>query len=697
MNPFDLSAKLSLFLSLTIVAAAQTYLYHICPNTTTFPINSTYQNNIDSVLTSLSTNTYLQDGFSRDSTGNPPDEVYGLSLCTAGLSSDICNTCVSKATTDTVQRCPVEKTAIVWYDECLLQYSSQNIFSTMMDSPTVYLVNTQNITDQERFNELLAKTMNETITEASTNQKGAQKFAVKEVNFTAFETIFTFSQCTPDLSAVDCNRCLQTAISQLPMCCAGLQGGRILMPSCSVRYEIYPFYNVTGYQREVYPYYNTTVIGEFPTSAPPPPPSATPPPLSTTIPEEGKGNKTTRVKVIASVSASIIGVLLVTFTIYTLWKRKFGSNGTEQILHTSQEVRLLNLRRQLGDNHSGQDIHNEMALNSKDCPAFSFVTIYEATKHFSYDSKLGKGGFGSVYKGTLPDGKEIAVKRLSRTSGQGLQEFMTEVTLIARLQHRNLVRLLGCCLEKTEKLLIYEYMPNKSLDVFLFDSNMGILLDWKKRFNIINGVARGLLYLHEDSRLRVIHRDLKASNVLLDYEMNPKISDFGMARIFGGNDINNTNRVVGTYGYMSPEYAMEGLFSVKSDVFSFGVLVLEIISGKRNNRFYVSKEGESLLTFAWKLWSEGQGLELVDTSLVQSSVAAEVLKCIHIGLLCVQDDPIERPTMSSVVVMLGSDISLPVPKHCAFSVGQFVAKSATSVVVKDCSVNEVSLSNVSPR
>ncbi|WCJ20313.1 cysteine-rich RLK (RECEPTOR-like protein kinase) 25 [Euphorbia peplus] len=698
MNPFDLSVTLSLFLSLAILTAAQPPLYHICPSTTTFAINSTYRNNIDSVLTSLSKNTYLQDGFSRDSYGNPPDEVYGLSLCTAGISSDNCKNCVSNATKDIVQRCPVEKNAIVWYDFCLLHYSSQNIFSSMMDYPRIYMLNVQNITDQERFTKLLVKTMSETITEASSNQKGAPKFAVKEANFTAVHTLYTFAQCTPDLSAPDCNQCLQTAVSLLPECCAEKQGGRISMPSCNIRYEIYSFYNVKGHPREVYPYYNTTVIGELPTSTPSlMPPTPARPPL-TTIPEEGKGDRTTRIKVIASVSASVVGVSLLTLTIYTLWKRKIKSNGMEETSHTSQEVRLLNLRRQLGDDHSDQDIRVDMALNSKDCPEFSFDTIYEAANHFSDDSKLGEGGFGSVYKGKLRDGKEIAVKRLSRTSGQGLQEFMTEVTLIARLQHRNLVRLLGCCLEKAEKLLIYEYMPNKSLDVFLFDSKMGILLDWQQRFNIINGVARGLLYLHEDSRLRIIHRDLKASNVLLDYDMNPKISDFGMARIFGGNDNNSTNRVVGTYGYMSPEYAMEGLFSVKSDVFSFGVLLLEIISGKRNNRFHVSKEGESLLTFAWKLWSEGRGLELMDPSLVQSSVAGEVLKCIHIGLLCVQDDPIERPTMSYVVVMLGSDtVSLPQPKCCAFSVGQFVAKSATSVVAKSCSVNEVSLSNISPR
>ncbi|GKC22786.1 G-type lectin S-receptor-like serine/threonine-protein kinase B120 [Tanacetum coccineum] len=219
-------------------------------------------------------------------------------------------------------------------------------------------------------------------------------------------------------------------------------------------------------------------------------------------------------------------------------------------------------------------------------PLFSSSVLEIATNGFANKNKLGQGGFGPVHKGILPGGQEVAVKRLSKSSGQGLGEFKNEMILIAKLQHRNLVRLLGYCVEGEERMLVYEYMPNKSLDSFLFDATKKAELNWKTRFNIIEGIARGLLYLHRDSRLRIIHRDLKVSNILLDEEMNPKISDFGMARIFGGNQNEaNTNRVVGTYGYMSPEYAMEGLFSVKSDVYSFGVLLLEIISGQRNNSF----------------------------------------------------------------------------------------------------------------
>ncbi|KAK9281944.1 hypothetical protein L1049_004853 [Liquidambar formosana] len=295
---------------------------------------------------------------------------------------------------------------------------------------------------------------------------------------------------------------------------------------------------------------------------------------------------------------------------------------------------------------------------------FSFASIMAATDNFSSENKLGQGGFGPVYKGKLHEGQEIAVKRISKGSGQGLVEFKNEIILIAKLQHMNLVRLLGCCIQGDEKMLIYEYMPNKSLDFLLFDPTKRSLLDWKKRYNIIEGIAQGLLYLHKYSRLRIIHRDLKASNILLDENMNPKISDFGMARIFGRNDVEaNTNRIVGTYGYMSPEYAMDGTFSEKSDVFSFGVLILEIVSGRKNNSFYHYDHSINLIGYAWELWKDGAILKLKDSMLGDSSIR-QVLICIHVGLLCVQEKAIDRPTMADVISMLtGGTMSLPDPKE----------------------------------
>ncbi|XP_052883606.1 G-type lectin S-receptor-like serine/threonine-protein kinase SD1-1 [Gossypium arboreum] len=272
---------------------------------------------------------------------------------------------------------------------------------------------------------------------------------------------------------------------------------------------------------------------------------------------------------------------------------------------------------------------------------FDFATIANATNNFSSNNKLGQGGFGHVYKGMLKEGKEIAVKRLSKDSGQGFDEFKNEVTLIVKLQHRNLVKLFGCCLKGDESMLIYEYLPNKSLDNFIFDKTRNKLLNWERRFHIIDGIARGLLYLHHDSRLRIIHRDLKASNILLDNDMNPKISDFGLARMFGGDQIEDkTRRVVGTYGYMSPEYVFYGRFSMKSDVFSFGVLILE-------------------------------------------------------------QRPEDRPKMSSVLLMLGGESTLPQPNQPGYFIEKDQLPSAT---VADCrsrkqstSSNEVTITMLDAR
>ncbi|AET02745.1 putative protein kinase RLK-Pelle-DLSV family [Medicago truncatula] len=327
---------------------------------------------------------------------------------------------------------------------------------------------------------------------------------------------------------------------------------------------------------------------------------------------------------------------------------------------------------------NGDDLEGDLS-NGDDLKVFSYSSIIVATNGFSSENKLGQGGFGPVFKGILPSGQEVAVKKLSKTSGQGMTEFRNELTLICKLQHTNLVQLIGHCIHEQERILIYEYMPNKSLDFFLFDSTRRKLLNWNKRFNIIEGIAQGLLYLHKYSRLRIIHRDLKASNILLDDNMNPKISDFGVARMFTKQETEaNTNRIVGTYGYMSPEYAMEGVFSTKSDVYSFGVLLLEIISGEKCNSMYCEDRALNLVGHAWELWKEGVVLQLVDPLLNESFSEDEVLRCVHIGLLCVEENADDRPTMSNVISMLTNKIKVDVlPKKPAYYGGTRVFDEET--------------------
>ncbi|CAN6306181.1 unnamed protein product [Urochloa humidicola] len=364
----------------------------------------------------------------------------------------------------------------------------------------------------------------------------------------------------------------------------------------------------------------------------------------------GERAKTNALKIaLPVVLTSSILLLTCILLAWFKFKGKLGNGKRlrKQILGTSDE---------LGERNPGQ----EFVL-------FRFDDIMAATRNFSEACMIGQGGFGKVYMGML-GGQEVAIKRLSKDSHQGTEEFRNEVTLIAKLQHRNLVRLLGCSVKGDEKILIYEYLPNKSLDAILFDNSRKMMLDWPTRFNIIKGVARGLLYLHHDSRLTIIHRDLKAANVLLDAEMRPKIADFGMARIFSDRQLKaNTQRVVGTYGYMAPEYAMEGIFSIKSDVYSFGVLLLEVVTGTRRSSMDGIKDFPNLIAYVWHTWMEGNTEDLADSSIMDSCLIDEILLCSHIALLCVQENPDDRPVMSYVVYALDNgSIALPSPNRPAY-------------------------------
>ncbi|KAJ9164469.1 hypothetical protein P3X46_024044 [Hevea brasiliensis] len=287
---------------------------------------------------------------------------------------------------------------------------------------------------------------------------------------------------------------------------------------------------------------------------------------------------------------------------------------------------------------------------------FSYAELKTATEDFSHANKLGEGGFGPVYKGKLGDERVIAVKQLSMASHQGKSQFVTEIATISAVQHRNLVKLYGCCIEGNNRLLVYEYLENKSLDQALFEKT-NLNLDWPTRYEICLGVARGLAYLHEESRLRIVHRDVKASNILLDSDLIPKISDFGLAKLYDDKKTHISTRVAGTIGYLAPEYAMRGHLTEKADVFAFGVVALEVISGRPNSDSSLEEEKKYLLEWAWHLHENNCEVELVDSKLPEFS-EEEVKRLIGVGLLCTQTSPNLRPSMSRVVAMLSGDIEV---------------------------------------
>ncbi|XP_062170539.1 G-type lectin S-receptor-like serine/threonine-protein kinase At4g27290 [Alnus glutinosa] len=361
-----------------------------------------------------------------------------------------------------------------------------------------------------------------------------------------------------------------------------------------------------------------------------------------------KKRHSSKKKLIAFIVGSaflVVGMTIVALVSF-IWKKKLRN----------QEMTKRNQRKDC-DNGGGE---NDMEL-----PIFDLAAVANATDNFSNNNKLGEGGFGPVYKGILPDGRYIAVKRLSKNSGQGLNEFKNEVILIAKLQHRNLVKILGYCIQENENMLVYEYMPNKSLDSFIFGLNLDL--------------------------------DLKASNILLDNNMNPKISNFGLARSFGGDQIDSkTNRIIGTHGYMSPEYAVHGRYSIKSDVFSFGVLVLETMSGKKNREFCHPDHDLNLLGHAWKLWIEDRPMELIDELEGDLCTLCNVLRHIHVGLLCVQQKPEDRPNMSSVVQMLTNESLLPRPRQPGFFTDPLEAVPSSSKQAT-CSVNRITITLLEAR
>ncbi|XP_022873944.1 cysteine-rich receptor-like protein kinase 25 [Olea europaea var. sylvestris] len=599
------------------------YFHFKCQNNGSYTSNSKYQTNLDTLLSSVSPNISA-NGFYNASLGENSGRVNTVALCRADLQPYQCRDYVKNATAEILKKCPFQKQAILWHEFCMVRYSNEAILGHVSYSPFEWGHSMENVPHEDEFyrevNILLDSVRNQTA-----SNRSSKKFAAASRDYPDYRTIYAFEQCTPDITPKDCDDCLNQSALEIRRCCNGARGVRILRPSCYLRLETDPFYNETM----VYP------VLQSPT-----PPALVPKPQILAPP--GNDDNTTRTIII--IIGSIVVVLILGLCIGIVLRMRRKSKPQEQ-----------------------QETDHE--ISTAESLYYDFGTIRAATDNFSDANVLGKGGFGIVFRGKLPNRQEIAVKRLSMNSTQGDLEFKNEILLVARLQHRNLVRILGFSLEGSERLLIYEFLENGSLDRFLFDPTKRQYLNWDTRYKIIGGVARGVLYLHEDSRLRIIHRDLKASNVLLDGEMNPKISDFGMARLFDKDETqSNTSRVVGTYGYMAPEYAIAGKFSSKSDVFSFGVLVLEIITGQKISNFQCGENDMDLLSCVWKNWHEGTATNIIDPALRTSAGSLpDIIRCVHIGLLCVQENASDRPTMAAIVLMVtSSSITLSIPSQPTF-------------------------------
>ncbi|PIN09759.1 Serine/threonine protein kinase [Handroanthus impetiginosus] len=542
-------------------------------------------------------------GFGTAATGSGPDTTYGLTQCYGDLSLVDCVLCYAEARTILPQCYPVYGGRI-YLDGCFMRGENYSFFQEYT-GPNDHAVCGDRTRQDPGFRDSAKRGLLQAAADAPNNNDFARERV--GVSGSGNGSVYVLANCWKTVSASGCRACLMNASASL-LGCLPASEGRALNTGCFMRYSDANFLN----------------------------------------PVPGNGSSRGRIIVIVIAAVSAIGILIIgTFIGYYMWKNR----------------RIEKKRK--GDAKKLARILNDNSLN------FKYSTLEIATGSFDKANRLGQGGFGIVYKGVLQDGREIAVKRLFFNNKYRAADFYNEVNIISSIEHKNLVRLLGCSCSGPESLLVYEFLPNKSLDCFIFDPSKGKALNWEKRFEIIIGTAEGLVYLHENTKTRIIHRDIKASNILLDYRLRAKIADFGLARSFQEDKSHISTAIAGTLGYMAPEYLVHGRLTEKADVYSFGVLLLEIVTGSQNNRSKASDYTDSLVTFTWKKFQQRIVDEVFDPNLMLHNdnnidIKNEILRVVHVGLLCTQETPSLRPSMSEALLMLVNKEHLAAPTNPAF-------------------------------
>ncbi|CAL5067432.1 unnamed protein product [Urochloa decumbens] len=584
--------------------------------------------------------------------------MFGVAQCRPDVTVPDCAACLAAASSHLVaRRTACTASGAVWHDTCFLTYYSDRdpAGPFLEDEYTATVFNASRVLSPDEDGKaavrrlLVAAGKKSTMSSHTCRGVGAST--------AAGGLIYGLTRCAAGVSCDDCRRCLRGALATVEREYNGSAGMQVLRVSCMARYESYPFYNATSLQladRGIPDGLigNPTIHGL--------PPAAQP---TSAHPDGHTARPPDAPHLVVITSADSIGVLLIVFLvsglaatciIRVLITRDRRKKSPAQRAHAIDGMLKKTIHGQ-GEEHLSTE--EEENGGRTGCQLYSYQVLESATCHFSSRNKLGSGGFGTVYKGTLENGKQIAVKRL-KDSKRSIQELEREISIVSNLCHKNLVRFLGHCFQEEGRFLVYEYAPNNSLEKFLYKACFqSQKLEWAKWFNIIKGVARGLYFLHNEG---IIHRDLKPQNILLDESFNPKIADFDLMRVYDKQKTHeSTQKVAGTFGYMAPECTTgrKFLLSIKSDVYSYGVLVLEIITGHKINTFEGQKS-ESLVEYVWRHWMERRANDVVDSDLGlegQENAPRQALRCVHVALLCVQSDRTRRPTMGQVLSMLNSN------------------------------------------